>query len=235
VLAEQIAGEHLIWVIVATAAIGAVVSFWLRPLDAPTAVPLSLLRARSLLSNPGFWAIILASALIQGSHAAYYAFSSIAWQGTGLSGTTIAGLWALGVIAEIVVFALSPRFILEPTLLVVLGALSAVVRWLITAQDPALALLTAVQLLHGLSFGLTQLGTIGLLLRHVPGHVTASAQGYLSACGGLVMSCAAIVSGVVYARHGAGVYYLMAAMALVGAVVMLFARRRLDAHHALAG
>jgi PPP family 3-phenylpropionic acid transporter len=235
VLAEQIPGERLIWVIVATAGLGAVVSFRLRPLDAPTAVPLSLVRARALLKNTGFWAIIIASALIQGSHAAYYAFSSIAWQGAGLSGTTIAGLWALGVIAEIVVFALSPRFILQPTLLVVLGALSAVLRWLITAQDPPLALLAAVQLLHGLSFGLTQLGTMGLLVRHVPGHVTASAQGYLSACGGLIMSCAAIASGMVYARHGDGVYYVMAAMALAGAAVMLFAQRRLDAHHAISG
>ena len=52
----------------------------------------------------------MAAALIQGSHAAYYAFASINWQAQGLGGLTIAGLWVLGVLAEIVVFALSPRF-----------------------------------------------------------------------------------------------------------------------------
>ena len=74
-----------------------------------------------MLRDPGFLAIIVAAALIQGSHAAYYAFASIAWQASGLGGLTIAGLWVLGVLAEIVVFALSPRFTLAPALLVVIG------------------------------------------------------------------------------------------------------------------
>ena len=116
--------------------------------------------ARALLRERGFLAIIVASALIQGSHAAYYIFASIAWQQAGLGGLTIAGLWVLGVLAEIVVFALSPRFTLPPSLLVVIAALSAVARWTITAQDPPLPLLAVVQLPHGLTFGLTQVGTM---------------------------------------------------------------------------
>ena len=39
-----------------------------------------------------------------------------------------------------------------------------------------------------LTFGLTQVGTMGLLVRHVPGHVMARGQGYLAACGGIVAS-----------------------------------------------
>ena len=66
------------------------------------------------------------------------------------------GLWSLGVLAEIVVFALSPRFTLQPALLVVIAALSAVARWLITAQEPPIAVLAVVQLAHGLTFGLTR-------------------------------------------------------------------------------
>ena len=57
----------------------------------------------------------MAAALIQGSHASYYTFASIGWQSAGLGGLTIAGLWALGVLAEIVVFAVSPRFTLQPS------------------------------------------------------------------------------------------------------------------------
>ena len=41
---------------------------------------------------------------------------------------------------------------------------------------------------------------------------------------------ASILSGVVYAHYGQGVYYLMAAMALIAAIVMWLARTRL-AHH----
>jgi MFS transporter, PPP family, 3-phenylpropionic acid transporter len=229
-LVDVIATRNLIWVIAAVAGLGAAASLGLQPLDTPKAAPAVPHGATALLRDPGFVAIIVASALIQGSHAAYYTFASITWQGSGLGGLTIAGLWVLGVLAEIVVFALSPRFTFPPSWLVVIGALSAVARWLITAQQPPLALLAVVQLAHGLTFGLTQVGTMLLLVRHVPGHVMARGQGYLAGCGGIVASSAAILSGAVYARHGQGVYYVMAAMALSGATVMWLARRRLADH-----
>jgi PPP family 3-phenylpropionic acid transporter len=43
-----------------------------------------------------------------------------------------------------------------------------------------------------------------------------------------VTSIASVLSGAIYARHGQGVYYLMAAMALVSAIVMWLARHRLE-------
>jgi MFS transporter, PPP family, 3-phenylpropionic acid transporter len=227
-LAEVIAAAHLIWVIVALAALSAVISLGLAPLDSSRTPPVVARGATGLLRQPSFLVIIAASALIQSSHAAYYTFASITWQLSGLGGLTIAGLWALGVVAEIVVFALSPRFTLQPAVLVVIGALSAVARWLITTQDPPLAVLAVVQLTHGLSFGLTQVGTMGLLVRHVPVHVMARGQGYLAACTGIVASSASILAGAIYARQGPAVYYVMAAMALLGAAVMWSAR-----HHFL--
>ncbi|WP_213770138.1 MFS transporter [Bradyrhizobium sp. dw_78] len=235
VLVDIIAARHLIWAIAGMASLGAVIGLGLQPLDRPKAAPAGLHPAGALLCDPGFFAIILASALIQGSHAAYYAFGSITWQAAGLGGVTIAGLWALGVIAEIVVFALSPRFTLPPAILVVIGALSAVVRWTLTAQEPPLALLALIQLAHGLSFGLTQVGTMSLLVHRVPGHVMARGQGYLAACSGMVYCGASVLSGVVYARHGQGVYDLMAAMAFSGALVMWLARHRLQPQSAASG
>jgi PPP family 3-phenylpropionic acid transporter len=226
-LVDVIAPRHLIWVIAAMAGLGALVSLRLQPLDNPKPAAATPQRAGALLRDPGFLAIIVAAALIQGSHAAYYTFASITWQGAGLGGLTIAGLWVLGVLAEIVVFALSPRFTFSPAMLVVIGGLAGVVRWLITAQEPSVAVLAVVQLVHGLTYGMTQVGTMGLLVRHVPAHVMARGQGYYAACSGIVTSSASILSGAVYARHGQGVYYVMAAMALSGAVVMWLARRRL--------
>lgn len=229
-LVDVIAARNLIWVIAAMAVTAAFVSLGLRRLDNPKPAPAALHGAGALLRDSGFLAIIVGAALIQGSHAAYYTFASINWQGAGLGGMTIAGLWVLGVLAEIVVFALSPRFVLPPSLLVVIGGLSAVARWLITAQEPSVAVLSVVQLAHGLTYGLTQVGTMGLLVRHVPVHGMARGQGYFAACTGIVSSGASILSGVVYARYGQGVYYVMAAMALSGAVVMWRARHRLSDH-----
>jgi len=226
-LVDMIAWQHLIWVIAATAALGAVLSFGLQPLDSSSKRPAPPRGASALLRDPSFLVIIGASALIQGSHAAYYTFASITWELSGLGGLTIAALWALGVIAEIVVFALSPRLKWQPAVLVVIGALSAVARWLITAQEPPVAVLAIVQLAHGLTFGITQVGTMGLMLRHVPIHFMARGQGYLAACGGIVASAASILSGAIFARYGQGVYYAMAAMALLGAAVMWSARDRI--------
>jgi len=236
-LVDIVASSHLIWVIASVAALGAMASLGLQPLDRPRPPAAAARGTSTLLRDPGFLAIIVAAALIQGSHAAYYAFASITWQASGLGGLTIAGLWVLGVLAEIVVFALSPRFLLAPALLVVIGGLSAVARWLITAQEPSVAVLSVVQLAHGLTYGLTQVGTMGLLVRHVPGHVMARGQGYLAACGGIVSSTASVVSGVVYASYGQSVYYVMAAMALIAAIVMWQARHRLarQPHSAASG
>jgi PPP family 3-phenylpropionic acid transporter len=114
--ADVIATRHLIWVIAAMATVGALISLRLVPLENPATRPGAQHRATALLRERGFHAIIAASALIQGSHAAYYAFASITWQLSGLGGLTIAALWALGVVAEIAVFAMSPRFKLQPAL-----------------------------------------------------------------------------------------------------------------------
>ncbi|HET6839327.1 MAG TPA: MFS transporter [Bradyrhizobium sp.] len=229
-LVDLIAARHLIWVIVAVAALDALASLGLEPLDKPKLPASAPSGETALLRDGGFLALIMAAALIQSSHVAYYVFASIVWQGAGLGGLTIAGLWVLGVLAEIAVFAISPRFTFSPSALVVIGALSAVARWLITAQEPSVAVLSVVQLAHGLSFGLTQVGTMGLMVRHVPVHVMGWGQGYLAACNGIVASCASILSGAIYARYGQGVYYVMAAMAFSGAVLMWVARHRFAAH-----
>jgi PPP family 3-phenylpropionic acid transporter len=225
-LFDLIAAQHLIWIIAGSAATGAVASLALPPLDdATTARPVTG-GANALLRDGGFIAIIVASALIQGSHAAYYIFASIAWQQAGFDGLTIGVLWALGVIAEIVLFALSPRFSLQPSTLVVIAALSAAARWLVMTQELPLAILAVVQFAHALSFGLTQVGVMGLMLQRVPAHVMARGQGYLTACGGIVAGLAAVASGPIYESWGQGIYYVMAVMAALGGLVIWLARDR---------
>ena len=232
---DLIAARHLIWIIVAAAAFSAAIGFGLQPLDGHRTQAAVARGKAALLRDVGFWTIMVASALIQGSHLTFYVFSAISWQHAGLSGLTIAGLWALGVVAEIVVLALSPRFTLHPSALVIIGGVGAVFRWLMTAQEPPVAVLALVQLTHGLSFGLTQVGVMLLLVRHVPVSMMARAQGYLSAGSGIVAFGASIVSGLIYARYGEGAYYAMAVMALTGAAIMWAARGSLHPQSAASG
>ena len=229
-LIDVIAAKHLIWIIAGMAGLSALVSLGLRPLAPLKTSATSLAGASTLLRDRGFLAIIITSALIQSSHSAYYVVASIAWQQEGYNGLTIAGLWTLGVLAEIVVFALSPRFTLPATTLVMISASCAVVRWVITALAPPIWILAPVQLMHGLTFGLTQVGIMNLMVHHVPGHIMARGQGLLAACAGIITGSAYILSGAVFARYGQHVYYVMAAIAACGALVMLSARHRLSHH-----
>ncbi len=118
-----------------------------------------------------------------------------------------------------------------------IGAVAAVLRWLLTAQEPHAIGLAAVQLSHGFTFAMTLVGTMGLLVRYVPAHMTARGQGYYAASSGIIGSAASMVSGPVYAQYGHGVYYLMALMAALGGVLMWLVRRKvaLQPHSAVSG
>ncbi|MFC5325707.1 MFS transporter [Bradyrhizobium oligotrophicum] len=226
-LADVVPATELIWIIVSVALCGAASSLLLQPLPPLPRSTGPVPNGRSLLGSGRFLCIIASSALIQGSHAAYYTFSAIEWTTQGLSGLTIAWLWTMGVLAEILVFALSPRFTMAPASLVAIGAVAAVLRWILTAQEPHALGLAAVQISHGFTFGLTLVGTMGLLVRQVPPNLTARGQGYYAAASGVVGSAASVLSGPVYAAYGPGVYYVMAGMAGAGGVLMWLARQSL--------
>ena len=117
---------------------------------------------KRLLRDPAFLAVLAAASLIQASHAVYYGFSALEWRAAGLDGTIIAALWALGVIAEIVLFAFSGRLppFFQPIVLLMIGALGGALRWAAMALDPPVAALPWLQLLHALSFGATHLGAL---------------------------------------------------------------------------
>lgn len=220
----------LIWIIAAAGLLGAASSTILPPLEAPSRAAAGAQRRGRLLRDPDFILIILSAALIQGSHAAYYAFSAIDWQAQGFDSLTIGWFWTLGVLAEIGVFAVSSRFTVSSATLVMLGALAAVLRWSLTALEPHAFGLAAVQLSHGFTFGLTLVGTMALLVRHVPAQMTARGQGYYAAATGIVGAAASVLSGAVYAQVGQGVYYVMAGMAALGGALILVLRLRSASH-----
>lgn len=55
------------------------------------------------------WRFLACVCLLQGAHAAYYGFSAIYWQEAGYSASAVGYLWSLGVVAEVVIFALSKK------------------------------------------------------------------------------------------------------------------------------
>ena len=140
---------------------------------------------------------------LQASHAVYYGFSALQWHGAGLDGTAIAALWALGVLAEIVLFAVSGRLpFLQPIALLMIGAVGGAVRLTAMAFNPPDAALPFLQLLHAASYGATHLGALGFVARHAPHGQSATAQGYLSIAQGAAWRATG-VSGWLYGAFGA--------------------------------
>jgi PPP family 3-phenylpropionic acid transporter len=183
----------------------------------------------ALWRDPAYLAVGAAASLIQASHSLYYSFSTISWQAQGYGGGTIGMLWALGVLAEIALFAASPRLpaAFTPGVLLLIGGCGALMRWIAMALDPPAVLLPLLQCLHGLSFGATHLGTLGYLGRAAPAGLAATAQGYLAVTTGLAIAGSTALSGLLYARFGAAAYAAMAIIAGAG-VVAAFTYRRLE-------
>jgi MFS transporter, PPP family, 3-phenylpropionic acid transporter len=225
---DIIPARHLIWLIVAASLISALVAVSLAPLAAspPPAGETALARG-GLLRDRAFIAALAAASLIQASHAVYYSFSALQWRAAGLDGTTIAGLWALGVIAEIVLFALQSRLppFVTPAVLLIAGGVGGALRWGAMAFDPPSLALPFLQLLHAASFGATHLGALGFVSSKAPVGQGATAQGYLVVALGITMAVSMGISGLLYGRFGSLAYAAMALAAIAGGVAGYVVRR----------
>ena len=228
---ERFAPGGLIWLIVAALVLSVIAAVALDPVDAaarPATAGTAPHSAKSLLSNPTFIAVALASAAIQSSHALYYGFSTVQWRAAGFDGTLIGVLWGIGVIAEIVLFALSGRLPApqRPAAWMAIGGAGAILRWTAMAFDPPVALLVPLQVLHAASFAATHLGLMGFMARSVPREFGATAQGFVATLSGVVNATATLASGFVYAAMGGSAYLLMSALALIGVASAVYAGRR---------
>ena len=177
---------------------------------------------------PGFFVFLLAAGAVQASHAVFYTFGVIEWQRQGLSATWAATLWAVGVAAEIFLFAFS-RAIVERVGalgLIGAGASAGLLRWTLMAFDPPLSLLLPLQALHGLTFGAAHLGALHYMSAQVPAAEAATAQAlYASVTAGIGLGLATLAAGPLYASFGSWAYLAMAGLCALGLAAMAALRR----------
>ena len=180
-----------------------------------------------MLQSPTLLAVIVSSALIQASHAIYYAFGTLHWKQAGIGGFTISLLWITGVVAESFLFIASARFSprITSTVLIGFGALGAMVRWTAMTFDPPLAVLFPLQCLHAISFAATYLGAVQYIANSAPPALAATAQGILASLNGLAMAGGMLAFGLLFARYGTMSYAAMTIVAAIGGVAALSAQR----------
>lgn len=179
---------------------------------------------------------ILASAIVQASHAQLYAFASVSWQAAGLALTTIGALWAAGVAAEMVLFRFGTRLLvrLGPHRLITLGGIAAVVRFAGMAMEPALPALFLLQLLHAFTFGATYLGMVELVARGVSEHRAGTGQTAAAWINSLVMAAANVASGPLWTAFGPLSFLASCGIGIAGTLAAL-AAARLQPHNSGGG
>jgi PPP family 3-phenylpropionic acid transporter len=153
---------------------------------------------------------------MQASHGPYYTFFSIYLEDHGYARSVVGSLWALGVIAEVLVFTqmhrLLPRF--GASRLLLFAIVVTTLRWVLIALfvDVVPVLLVA-QLMHAASYGLYHAAAISLIHRLFPGRLQGRGQAlYSSLSFGVGGALGSLASGYVWEGQGGAATYLLAAM-----------------------
>ena len=173
----------------------------------------------ALLRLPLFRKMVLLAALILGSHAMHDSFAMIRWSRAGISPGTSGILWSLSVAAEVVVFVVVGRPLLDrigPAGAAMLSAGAGVVRWAVMAETAWLPALAAIEPLHGLTFALLHLTCMRLLAQCVPRHLEATALTIYGTVGiGIATALLTLASGPIFERFEAHGFWAMAALCAV--------------------
>ena len=154
--------------------------------------------------------------LLQASHGPYYAFYSIYLEAHSYGRTLIGQFWALGVIAEILIFLFMAQLLRHwrAEILIASSLVLATLRWWVIASfvDNFWLMLFA-QILHAGSFGLFHAASMHLIHQYFPAAVQGRGQAlYSSFSFGLGGALGAIYSGYTWDTLGAQWTYLIAAI-----------------------
>jgi PPP family 3-phenylpropionic acid transporter len=167
------------------------------------------------LRRPGVGALIGAGFLMQVAHGPYYVFFSLHLADAGYSKGALGLFWAIGVLAEIVMFWFAARLLERHGAVRLMRACMAVaaLRFAITALLPGSAIvLSLAQLGHALTFGLFHSAGMQRTARLFPGRLLGQGQGLLyglsSGLGGVT---GALLAGQFWGLGGGRAAFLFAA------------------------
>lgn len=166
--------------------------------------------------------------LLHVSHGAYYTYFSIYLSSLGYSKIQIGGLWALGVVAEVMMFVVMHRWLKRSYIesIMLLSLLFTVIRWMLTAvYADSLVIIAFVQCLHAFSFGAMHVASIQFVHNNFELQSQGRAQALYSSMGfGAGGAAGAYLSGYIVSSHSyANAFMLSAVICLVslGLVVLM--------------
>lgn len=210
---ERIDVSWLPWMVLALLSL-----LWLSTLrvsDAPrTPTPSNGHSLWMTVRQPAVLLLLLSCFFMQASHGPYYAFFTLFLEENGYSRTVAGYLWAMAVVAEVLVFLLMhrllPRFGAWP--LLIFAMTITALRWLLLAfQVELFGLLVMTQLMHAASYGVYHAAAISLIHQFFTGVQQGRGQAlYSSMSFGLGGALGALASGYIWSGIGPMWVYVMA-------------------------
>ncbi len=178
----------------------------------------------SALKSPSVIAFLLFNFLLQLSHGPYYTFYSIYMEDLGYERSMIGVLWAVGVVAEVVLFVFMHRFLQRFSMrnIVLISLLLTSVRWLLTgAFADNWPVVILAQCLHAASFGAMHAVAIHFVHQYFPDDKQGQGQAvYSSVSFGAGGALGALLSGAVVDNFGSAVaFYLASIISAAGLMI----------------
>jgi PPP family 3-phenylpropionic acid transporter len=179
-----------------------------------------------ILKRPGVAGFLVAGLLIQVAHGPYYAFYSVLLSDHGFQDATIGQLWALGVLAEIILFLWMDTFErklgVRPLFLLAIGI--SVLRWLMIGWGvDSWVIIVLAQILHAGTFGLMHAASIALVHQHFQGSHHAKGQAiYSGFCYGLGGAAGSLYAGYFWQAWHPGWVFTTASMFSLLAFLIAF-------------
>ncbi|MCO7571013.1 MFS transporter [Pseudomonas chlororaphis] len=179
------------------------------------------------LRGPGVLAFYLCVALMQMSHGPYYTFLTLHLERLGYTRGLIGMLWALGVVAEVLMFlAMSwilARFSVRRVLLA--SFLLAALRWLLLGSlAEHLWVLLLAQVLHAATFGSFHAAAIHFVQRSFGARQQGQGQALYAALAGTGGALGALYAGYSWNALGATLTFSIASVAAMAAAVIIATR-----------
>lgn len=179
------------------------------------------------LRRPGILAFYLCVGLMQLSNGPYYTFLTLHLEALGYARGLIGQLWALGVLAEIVLFMVMARLLARYSLRTVLLAsfMITAVRWLLLGNlAEYLPVLLFAQLMHAATFGSFHAAAIHFVQRSFADRQQGQGQALYAALAGVGGALGALYSGYSWNSLGPAWTFALASLAAVAAAVITATR-----------
>lgn len=176
----------------------------------------------ALLKNPTTLRVMLAVGLIQGSHAAYYVYSTIYWTSLGISVSQTSILWAAGVLAEILLFFFSRRLFqtISVSTLFYLSAFVCILRWAGLAYANNFWEILPLQLAHSLTYAACHYAIVRYITTQPQSHI-ANLQGlYNGLSNGVIIAIFTALAGAIYPISPSMTFLVMSGIAAVAFLVI---------------